>query len=280
MPFPSNVLRDNFNRADESPLSGGGKWAAGPKYSTSLRLVANRAGPPTTSNDAASHWTDAFHAQQEAWTTIAAILTTTALVKICARIQPQTGTPDDCYYAEANAGSGQANNIEVGRYDNGVSTILGATVATTWAAGDAIGIECSGSTVTAFRKPAGGAWATMASRTDTTYPAGGFIGMVCFPQETRVDDFGGGSILTAVGRDLAAAATVRARAARDLIVLATLRGLAGRALALPVTISAFRQVVARLGSVARVTLRAGARALTVRGGRGDVRLRGGSRGVR
>jgi RHS repeat-associated protein len=61
----------------------------------------------------------------------------------------------------------------------------------TWSAGDKLGFRAVGSTLTAYHYT-GGAWSSVASRTDSTY-ASGYIGLESYSTSWTLDDFGGGA---------------------------------------------------------------------------------------
>lgn len=71
MPAPQTALLDDFNRADENPLSDGGNWAAGLGGASQCQVVSNQAAAQlaTTSE---SLWSPLTLFNQEAYATIAA----------------------------------------------------------------------------------------------------------------------------------------------------------------------------------------------------------------
>ena len=64
-------LLDDFNRADENPLSGGGNWAFNQYVSDPLQLGSNAAIGSVPSNFQGSYWTPgAFSGDMEVWGTV------------------------------------------------------------------------------------------------------------------------------------------------------------------------------------------------------------------
>ena len=75
---------------------------------------------------------------------------------------------------------------------NGVVGLIGSTFTQEVANGDSIGLRIVGSTLTAWYKASGGSWTQLASRTDSTYAAAGYLALSISDTTGRVDDFGGG----------------------------------------------------------------------------------------
>jgi hypothetical protein len=104
---------------------------------------------------------------------------------------PGAGTADAYEFGMVGA------NAEFYRVDNDVYTLLGAAVtAVGWAAGDKIGFEASGTSLTGYRHN-GASWSSVGSRTDATYGSAGYIGIYIDRQTGRFDNFGGGTIVAA-----------------------------------------------------------------------------------
>lgn len=89
--------------------------------------------------------------------------------------------------------SGTDNTVFWYRIDNAVNTQLGAEeTGISIAAGDSLGFEAIVDALTAYKKT-GGTWASINSRTDSTYNLAGNIGILLSDLDV-IDVFGGGSI--------------------------------------------------------------------------------------
>lgn len=210
MPFPTTGILDNFNRANAaiygSTASGGDTWGANALNDTgpgTLSIVSNAIAEGSGSPNGyltGSHGPDA-----EAYMTAAALPGGGNYFFLAVRVQ-DAGVGSlawDGYGLIYIVGTGW----QIRRYDNGASTVLGATVSTpTVSAGDGLGIEAIGDTIKGYHKPAAGAWTEVLSRIDATYTAAGNIAVEIgsAPSGTgRGDDLGGGTVVTgpvAVGR--------------------------------------------------------------------------------
>lgn len=101
----------------------------------------------------------------------------------------------DGYAAHLDTVLGAANDtVNIYRIDNAVLTTLGATITQEMAAGEKLGIEAIGTTITVYRHA--GSWASIGNRTDGTYSAAGKIGLWTRSANgtMRMDDFGGGTV--------------------------------------------------------------------------------------
>lgn len=99
------------------------------------------------------------------------------------------------------------DTVTIERYDRaaGQATTLGASISATFGAGDKLGIEVVGNVITAY-KYSSGAWAALGNRTDSTYPDAGYIGLEVQDSAYRVDDFGGGTVVSVTHEQVAARA--------------------------------------------------------------------------
>lgn len=192
MAFPTTGILDAFNRANETPI--GGNWSSGTYNGESgCNLAGNALSYVTGSGWTGNYWNAATYGNCEAHCSINQLNggANNGFSLHWRLITPATASHDG-YNFWANG----ASSIVI-RVDNGVDTQLGASFSVTAAAGDAFGVESNGSTHTIYRKPSGGAWGSLASRTDATY-ASGYIGLELHDNENLiVDDFGGGEIVTA-----------------------------------------------------------------------------------
>lgn len=192
MPFPTTSLLDDFNRAD-GPL--GPAWTddyAGNGGGRGLRVVGNQAAGNLAAENTGWYSAQVFPSDQEAWTTVSVAQSTGEYLGVALRLT-SPGVSVSGYEFDYAKLAG-TDSIEIYRVDSGVYTQLGTSVAQEIAAGDQIGAQTIGSTLTFWHRPAGGAWTQLVERTDTTYSGSGYLGLFLGGNVVRVDDFGGGEI--------------------------------------------------------------------------------------
>src|SRR5437899_2007498 len=195
MAFPTTCILDKFNRADENPLSNGGKWSnpliAG---ETSLQVISNTCRPNGPSSASSNWWSDAsFGADTEVFITVSTAGAAADYVGITVRTVNENSASLDGYILYVTFPS----TWQFFRLDNGAFTQLGANVTQTVASGDAMGLSIVGTTLTAYYKASGGSWVSLNTRTDSTYTAAGHIGIdeKSAGPTTILDDFGGGTVV-------------------------------------------------------------------------------------
>jgi peptidoglycan/xylan/chitin deacetylase (PgdA/CDA1 family) len=178
-------ILDNFNRANENPLSGGGNWGSISSLG-SAQLVSNAVASPS-STTAASLWRTVFSGDVETYATI------------------PTSTNNAGLYAETTLSSGNANGylwqwqgsdvspaFRLYRADNNVLTTLGTFSGFALTAGDKLALRVIGDSVQGWVYHLGG-WQQVSSATDTTYRTGQ-IGVRPRGTTPIIDDFGGGPV--------------------------------------------------------------------------------------
>lgn len=185
--FVGPALLDDFNRADENPLSGGGNWAEVSASSGNLRIISNEvACSVSTTSDA--YWTPAvFGADCEAYCTIVTKPSTNGDgVEIIARAGDVGASTWDGYtfYMATQAGT---DTWELRRFIAGSVTALtsGTREITN---GEKIGIRCIGSRIEGWVYSAG-AWTRITYTTDTTFHCPGYVAMRGRGTAFRLDDF-------------------------------------------------------------------------------------------
>lgn len=204
MAFPVNGVLDAFTRADASTL--GANWSSffadgansGNQAIVSNQLYQQHGG---FSNYTGMYWNPStFGADSESYFTIVTKPNDSSNDKpvIMARIRQPGNSTYDSYgvtYFDSNGG------VFIQRADNSVGTQLGATISQANNNGDKIGIEIIGSTISAYYNTGSG-WTNIGSRVDATYADAGYIGFYIPGNTTngRFDDFGGGTIASAVTR--------------------------------------------------------------------------------
>jgi peptidoglycan/xylan/chitin deacetylase (PgdA/CDA1 family) len=178
-------ILDNFNRANENPLSGGGNWGAISSLG-GAQLVSNAVASPS-STTAASLWRTVFAGDVETYATI------------------PISTNNAGLYAETTLTSGNVNGylwqwqgsdvspaFRLYRADNNVLTTLGTFSDFTLTAGDKLALRVIGDSVQGWVYHLGG-WQQIASATDNKYRTGQ-IGLRPRGTTPIIDDFGGGQV--------------------------------------------------------------------------------------
>jgi hypothetical protein len=92
----------------------------------------------------------------------------------------------------------EPGELDIFRYDDTVYTQLGASVSLTISAGDKLWFSASGSSLNAYRYTSGAWGSSLAARTDATYSSAGYLGLDTLGYTVRLDDFGGGTLVTVV----------------------------------------------------------------------------------
>ena len=182
--FPSTSVVDNFTRANQYPP--GGNWL-GSTQSNGLQVVSNTlknvAGSPDT-----IYWNASPTTDQEGYVTFTAFPTANYPIDIHLRRDHAANT---AYVVRLSPAPG-AQTISIYKRITGTDTQIGATISgITFAAGDSFGVRIVGSSIEVWRKPSGGAWTYIDSRTDTGITAAGRIGLAFYGVEWAIDDFGG-----------------------------------------------------------------------------------------
>jgi hypothetical protein len=190
-PYTTEVL-DNFNRADEDPLSQGGNWEA-TVGATTLEVTSNQAAYLGATNFAYSNRTTEFPGDVEVWVTIATVGDSGLI--FCTR-QIGSGTAD-FYVLRASANDlavWQSVNQTVGSGFTGWQ--WDTRLASALANGDEIGIRRVGNLIEVWRTVSG-TWTFVHCQGDPSPFNGGRIGLMQHGTGARMDDFGGGAVTTA-----------------------------------------------------------------------------------
>lgn len=192
MPFPTTGELDNFNRPDGGL---GLLWTV--SFGNGWHVFANEAGPFTGASVHASSWGAQFSADQEVHAKLRGVPST--WVGLYARLQAEEDFNSNHYRLEVHTVPGSPNDLlKMVKKVSDVDTQMGADIALSaeLANDDLYGLEPIGTTIKAYRKPAAGSWAEVASRTDSDVTGAGYIGMVNGSNAgtPRWDDFSGGGI--------------------------------------------------------------------------------------
>lgn len=184
MAFPTTGILDTANRADEGPPPSANWTQVWFNGISGITVFSNQFKPTGAGADA--YWSAAtFGPDTEVYITYA---TVSARLVLGGRLTTIGDGTTSGYYLDY----GGATAGRLFRLDSGASTQLGATFGVNATSGDKYGLEIVGSALTAY-KDGGGGFASVDSRTDTTYATAGAIGMAFSASGGRGDDFGGGT---------------------------------------------------------------------------------------
>lgn len=187
---PTTPVRDNFNRADSANL--GANWTS--LTAAQIGISSNQA-DGVSGNCLSYYNVEEYGAAQESYVTIAVKPATGETAAVYVRMKDVASILTlDCYLAGLIPQAG-TDLVRVQRVDNAVATTLGSDISQEFNAGDKLMLRAIGSTLSIWRYDAGtGVWTQIGTRTDSTYLAGGRIGMIIQNTTTRLDDFGGGEV--------------------------------------------------------------------------------------
>lgn len=196
MAFPTTGLLDAFNRANENPLTGA--LGSGPIIPAAprLQIVTNQV---TSVGATGSAYTGtSYGPDAEAFCTVAVKPTNTNAINLALRLVTPNTASWKGYWLSVKAQAG-TDTWEIYRVDNGTFTLLGSTVTgPEFTAGDKIGFQATGSTLTGFAFQAS-AWSQIIQRSDATYGAAGPIGVQIDDTTGAIDDFSGGTVVVSAG---------------------------------------------------------------------------------
>jgi RHS repeat-associated protein len=194
---PTTPILDDFNRADEDPLSQGGAWAARDPIggTATLKVVSNVAAPRVTSQTV-SYRTTVYPGDMEAYATVAAVANQDLGVNTMVLNIRQVGGQgwDGIYLGWRDKTTG--DTLTFSRVINNSTTVLGVA-AVEIHAGDVLLARRVGTQLEAWVKHED-AWELKLTVTDTVL-TGGMIGIGLNNSSQpnplgRWDDFGGGAL--------------------------------------------------------------------------------------
>jgi hypothetical protein len=171
------VVTDNFNRANETPLSDGGKWSIITGQSD-WEVISLAAQPHVIGSDSFAVWTgDSFQNDQYAQAAISVTGTVGGSTGggLCVRAITAAKT---LYWVVADHAA--SSNIEIGKFVAGVHTTLTPLITRAWTDLDVFRLEANGATLTLKINGA-----TVTTRTDGSIAAGG-PGLAYSSTETAV----------------------------------------------------------------------------------------------
>ncbi len=200
MAFPTTGILDGGTSPVENPLSTGG-WT-GPLISGQQPGQRTATGIARGSATGGSYLPTNYGPDIEIYATINVLTagTNTTEMYLYARTADAGTALIDGYAVNIRASStASSDRIRVIRTDDsGVDVTLGTFVVGTFAVGDKYGMSIVGDNVTGWFCPVStGVWtAQIGPVTDATYSAAGKFGFLTARSDTRIIDFGGGTIVT------------------------------------------------------------------------------------
>ena len=190
-PYPSTPLLDDFNRANETPLSGGGNWdTTGYGTASAAQLISNAAGNSAAVQNKQSTWAASFSGDVESWATFSADGGGNQRIIAAATTDRGTSTFDNYSLLW---GVSPTFCLRLNRVDNSVLTLIGLTAPPV--VGWKVGLRVANGYVEVWTNQTDG-WRCALVAADATY-SGGQIGFGISSASIggtnrRFDDFGGG----------------------------------------------------------------------------------------
>jgi hypothetical protein len=179
-------ILDDFNRANESPLSGGGNWSA---LSSGGARLLNNAVASSGTGTTTSGWKDSYTGDVEARATVL-ISTDNAGLMADASLN---GTGQLSGYLWQWQGANSPATFALYREDANVFTTLATFAGFSLDPGDQLALRVIGDSVQGWVYHLG-SWQQVASATDTTYRTGK-IGVRPRGTTPIIDDVGGGNVV-------------------------------------------------------------------------------------
>lgn len=163
---PSAGLRDDFNRANENPLSGGGNWTAWPGIN-GLQIVTNQV-KASAAGFCNQQWNTVYSGDQEWGFTVATLPAVGETVQFYFCLTARSSTDYDGYNFYYTRGTGyQLRKVTAGSFTN----LTSVTAGTALSAGDKMCVQLAGNIVSGWIFT-GGAWSKVFEATDSTYTSG------------------------------------------------------------------------------------------------------------
>jgi fibronectin type III domain protein len=185
---PLSIL-DPFDRANENPLSFGGRWGNGILGSSerSLKVVSNQCAS-NRNTVATAWWKTQLGADEEVYATMSTLPGNGNSFRLYARLQSPGSSAVDGYMLLYTQASG-TDEVTLYRVTNGALTQLTAANREV-GAGAALLFRAKGTALEAWVRE-GSVWSRIARVTDSTYAGAGYAGIGIRGKTGRLDDFGG-----------------------------------------------------------------------------------------
>ena len=200
MSFPTTPILDDFNRGDTGPKIPSSCWAqtAFDTANDGLKVSSNVAITNTLAVNNDSYWRLTNYGPDcEAYCDLVAKNTVAGsyfFFGLRLNVPATIGSRSGYVILFGNPADNQA---QVYRLDGASTPAVGSPITVTITAGDSYGVSMVGSTITVWRKPAGGSWTSQGTATDTTYKGAGFISLGALDNTAhsyKLDNFGGGTV--------------------------------------------------------------------------------------
>lgn len=190
--FPDNGVLDAFTGTNGTTPPDGSFTNAEIAGSSGCVIQSNGVAPGGGSGRWGCYWNvTTFNADQESYITYNNL--NAFEVFTCARLANIGSGTTDGYCV---SGEDAAALIKIWRIDNEAVTQIGSSVSQAFTNGDRIGITVIGNQICSYFSDNGAAWVQKDCQTDSTYSAGGRIGLMVNGSTTQPlgDDFGGGNV--------------------------------------------------------------------------------------
>jgi hypothetical protein len=189
------TITDDFTRADNSDI--GANWDNGYSTSTACAIVNNRVRNPASGDGCVETWNANSFANNQWAQASFATYDTTSVARIAVILRAATPPTGDYYRITARRNSGGATTT-IQKFIANVGTTLATESAITWATGDVLYADVSGTTITAKRNGV-----TVFTATDSALTAGRiglYISIDGTVDGAEIESFSGGDLTTAGGR--------------------------------------------------------------------------------
>ena len=189
LPTEPLVVLDDFDRPNESPLSGGGAWGTGANGSGErcLKVVSNQLASNKSTTCTSFRSGTQYGPDVEVSARVSTLPGSGNHVRLKGRLQQPGTSGYDGYMLRTNQLAG-TDELYLERIDNGAILRL-RTATKELAAGDTLLLRIRGSSLEAWVK-SGGAWTLVTSVVDTRYAGAGYVGVGLRGTSGRLDDFG------------------------------------------------------------------------------------------
>jgi hypothetical protein len=186
--FPATSVLDTFPQ----PGTLGSNWKSPALQDTGTVSVSATSGQTVSSaGTAAALWLPTtFNANQEAYLTVPRLPAAGHTVAVEGRVSSLTPSTVSMYFLQVTPST---QLWDLRRKINGAGSTSMKTFTAPFATGDSLGLQLSGSTITAWHKSGTGSWTPVGSVTDTSITAGGYIGFTLGDTTVRGGAFGGGN---------------------------------------------------------------------------------------
>lgn len=181
------AVLDNFDRANENPLSDGGLWSASPTGGNPLQVISSAATAVTNGVAGEMFWNPTtFGPDTSAFVTVTVLPGGANYVRLHVRVSnPASGTVRTGYMMQW---SNDANGCRIFK-ETATSTFtqIVQSAGARYVAGDKIELRATGTTIAAYLNDV-----SVTSVVDATFATAGNLVLGTNTTTVRLDDFGGG----------------------------------------------------------------------------------------